>query len=192
LGDLLSMASVAALAAVGVWHGSRRWRTILLVGLLIGTGVIGVHIRPWVSPPPLHPAENVLGTRQIQFLGYRLDRASYLPGDTLHVTLYWMGLAPLQRDYKAFVHLTAADSPVPLNQHDGDPAGGYTPTTRWSPGELVADNHAFRLPTDLPPGRYPLWAGLYDYATGERLRNDDSGSGDGRLSLGEVIVERGD
>lgn len=191
-GEMASLLSVAALAAVGVWRASRRWRTILLAGLVIGAGAAAVHFRPWVSPTTLTPAEEVLGSRQIQFLGYRLDRAAYLPGDTARVTLYWMGLAPLQRDYKAFVHLTAADSPVPFSQHDGDPAGGYTPTTRWSPGELVADTHAFRLPTDLPPGRYPLWAGLYDHATGKRLRNAGSSGGDGRLSLGEVTVQQSD
>jgi hypothetical protein len=75
-------------------------------------------------------------------------------------------------------------------QHDGDPGGGFTPTTRWEPGELVPDLHPVQLPADLPPGRYRLWAGMYEY---EPVRNltivaADRPVSDNRILLGEIEV----
>ncbi|HRQ13409.1 MAG TPA: hypothetical protein PK205_08890, partial [Promineifilum sp.] len=33
----------------------------------------------------------------------------------------------------------------------------------------IDDVYFLTLPTNLAPGRYPVWIGLYDPATGERL-----------------------
>lgn len=80
-----------------------------------------------------------------------------------------MALDGLAEDYKAFVHLTDVGLSRQPAQHDGDPGGGYTPTTRWVPGELVPDRHALPLPGDLAPGRYQLWAGMYAFSSGHNL-----------------------
>jgi hypothetical protein len=48
-----------------------------------------------------------------------------------------------------------------------------------------------RLPEDTPPGSYPLVAGLYLAASGERLQRAD-GSPDDFLYLTNITVGRGE
>jgi hypothetical protein len=126
----------------------------------------------------------------VELLAFTTDRASYHPGDTVSATLYWLALRDLDQDYKAFVHLTDANLTRQPAQHDGDPGGGFTPTTRWLPGELVPDTHHLLLPAELAPGSYRLWAGMYEYGA---VRNLDVLSAqvptaDNRVLLGEVEV----
>jgi hypothetical protein len=126
----------------------------------------------------------------VELLAFTADRASYHGGDTVAVTLYWRALRSLDQDYKTFVHLTDAAMTRQPAQHDGDPGGGFSPTTRWQPGELVPDTHYLALPANLAPGRYRLWAGMYQY---EPLRNltvlsADVPTTDNRILLGEIEV----
>jgi len=100
------------------------------------------------------------------------------------VTLYWLALRDVGANDKAFVHLLSADGAV-IAQHDGDPVGGFTPTSRWRSGELIADRHRVPLPPGLPSGEYRLRAGMYQPAP---LRNlpVDPPTEDGRVDLGMV------
>ena len=49
-----------------------------------------------------------------------------------------------------------------LSERWGRPNRERTPTGKWLVGELVPDTLLLRIPNDLPPGRYPLQAGLRD------------------------------
>jgi hypothetical protein len=126
----------------------------------------------------------------VELLAYTTDRTAYDPGDTVSVTLYWRALRELEQDYKAFVHLTDTDMTRQPAQHDGDPNGGFTPTTRWLPGELVPDTHHLSLPADLEPGHYYLWAGMYEHETVRNLTvlSSQTPAADGRVLLGEIEV----
>ncbi len=59
-----------------------------------------------------------------------------------------------------------------LAQRDFSPAGeARLPLTWQYPGEtLIGPAQTLALPPDLPPGRYVVRLGLYNYVTGERLR----------------------
>jgi hypothetical protein len=76
-------------------------------------------------------------------------------------------------------------------QHDGDPGGDFTPTTRWLPGELVPDTHTLTLPPDLPAGRYHLWADMYQYPSVRNLEvvSAEVPTDGKRVLLGEIQVE---
>jgi len=126
----------------------------------------------------------------VELLAYTTDRQTYRPGDTVSVTLYWRALHELDQDLKAFVHLTDSDMTRQPAQHDGDPNGGFTPTTRWLPGELVPDTHHLSLPAGLEPGRYRLWAGMYEHETVRNLTilSSETPAADGRVLLGEIEV----
>lgn len=109
--------------------------------------------------------------------------------NALDVTLYWLALRETAVNYKAFVHLLDGAGQV-IAQHDGDPVGGYTPTTRWRPGELIADTHRIPLPPGLAPGAYGLKAGLYDLRpTGPVNLPLDPPTPDGRADLGSVWMD---
>jgi len=158
---------------------------VLLTSLVVANGYVRT-----VTPV------NANLENSMELLAYLSDRESYHPGDTVQVTLYWRALRPLEQDYKAFVHLTDAAMTHQPAQHDGDPGAGYTPTTRWLPGEIVADTHGLLLPADLPSGRYRLWAGMYEYGAMRNLAVEAGSApgvtvADNRILLGEVeVVER--
>ena len=137
----------------------------------------------------LNPVGATLGD-VAEVLAYSAADAEYHPGDTIPVTLYWRALRRLDKDYKAFVHLVDAGMTRQPAQHDGDPNAGFSPTTRWLPGEIVPDTHRLALPDDLAPGLYRLWAGMYDYETVQNLEvvSSQATAVDGRILLGEVEV----
>lgn len=144
-----------------------------------------------------YPTEQVNANLEdtVELLAFTTGATSYHPGDTMDVTLYWQALRGLDQGYKTFVHMTDAAVTRQPAQHDGDPGGGFSPTTRWLAGELVPDTHYLALPADLVPGRYLLWAGMYEYATVRNLSivavegtNAGSQSSDGRILLGEIEV----
>jgi hypothetical protein len=54
-------------------------------------------------------------------------------------------------------------------QHDKQPLDGFYPTSRWLSNQPVVDEFVLQPPAGLPPGRYTLYTGLYDLASGQRL-----------------------
>jgi hypothetical protein len=124
----------------------------------------------------------------VQLLGYSLDAVTVAPGDTLHLTLYWQGLAPLDKDYTVFTHLLGEHNPAtngPLwTGHDGQPNGGHYPTTAWRPGQIIADVHPLTIPVDAPPGQYRLETGLYLLESMTRLPAADP---DGNALPGDAV-----
>lgn len=120
---------------------------------------------------------------QIRLLGYDLAAEDARPGGRVTVTLYWQALGPMERNYQVFVHLYDGEL---WAQHDGAPACAIWPTTRWEPGQIIADPHIVELPAELPAGSMPVLVGLYDLVTEDRLPvNGDPG---GALRLTEVAI----
>ncbi len=92
-----------------------------------------------------------------------------VPGQVIEVAVRWyVPVGAPSRDYTTLIHLGQPDAP-PLSTGDSPPRGGSFPTSAWSNGESIDDTYALLIPTDLAPGRYPIWIGMYDPATGARL-----------------------
>lgn len=187
-GLVLTALGLVALAGLLLLSASPRV-IAMAAALMLAVGLLGSvraeQARATVGT--LHRLDGHLGNQAL-LLGWQPARGTARPGEPFDLTLYWLNLRTAPSDYKVFVHLTATGSPAPLVQSDGDPGGGYTPTSRWLPGELSPDPHRLALPPDLPPGAYDLWAGLYDWQTGERL--PVAGRDDGRVLLGTVTVRQ--
>jgi hypothetical protein len=126
----------------------------------------------------------------VRLQAFELPEDRYLPGDTVTLTLYWIPLVRLGEDYKTFVNLTDVEVTRQPAQHDGDPGQGFTPTVRWLPGELVPDEHSLSLPGDLAPGRYRLWAGMYQFPSLQNLAvvSSDLPHDGTRVLLAEIEV----
>jgi hypothetical protein len=152
---------------------------VLLSSLLLPSGLI----RPAIPV-------NANLEDSVELLAFTTSQTSYQPGDLMEVTLYWRALRDLDGVLKTFVHVTDAALAHQPAQHDSDPGGGFTPITRWLPGEVVPDTHQLALPSGLAPGRYLLWAGMYEHETVRNLAvlSADVPEADGRLLLGEVEV----
>jgi hypothetical protein len=102
------------------------------------------------------------------------------PGEEHAVTLTWHAAEAVPTDYTVFLHLRDAAGQL-VAQADGPPLGGWYPTSWWTAGEQVTDEHTFALPAGITSGEYRLVAGLYDPATGARLGEEKE--------LGVVAVE---
>ncbi len=124
---------------------------------------------PPALPVDAAPAHDSGATFDGRFglLGYDAPQMAH-PGDLLAVTLYWAADEPDGRDYTVFVHLLDEAGQL-VAQSDGQPRAGAYPTSIWSAGERVVDEHALVLPPDLPPGDYSMRVGLYDATSAARL-----------------------
>jgi hypothetical protein len=88
---------------------------------------------------------------------------------TLPVLLHWRALQPTDRPYTVFLQLLNANQEV-VAGFDRQPFNGLYPTSRWSPGELLAAEFDLPLPEGgLPPGEYRLITGFYEVESGRRL-----------------------
>jgi len=81
------------------------------------------------------------------------------PGVTLPVRLDWSMLAP-QEALTTFVHVVDAEGRIAA-QKDEPLAGRFTPVERWQPGLVMNFTHHVPLPTNLAPGVYTVYVGLY-------------------------------
>ncbi|MCC7355035.1 MAG: hypothetical protein IT330_14920, partial [Anaerolineae bacterium] len=117
---------------------------------------------------PSHPLRAEFAG-SIALLGYDVNPLPARAGHTVDVLLYWQAQTTPGRNYNVFLHLRDAAN-TNVAQADGIPSWyGPQPTTSWPPGKTVLDAHALLLPKNLPPGRYRLVAGLYDWQTQMRL-----------------------
>jgi hypothetical protein len=90
------------------------------------------------------------------------------PGEWLRVTLWWSASAPIDIDYKVFVHATNAAGML-IDQHDGAPHNGVAPTHTWPPGATILDVHEFQIQPDRAPEPIEVRVGMYDPETLDRL-----------------------
>ncbi len=132
-------------------------------------------ITPKDSPPaaniqPAHPVQANFSNR-LALHGYDQSLAFDLAGQKLLlITLYWQALAPMAEDYTVSVHLIGPDGQL-LVQHDSQPVvGGFVPTSTWQPAERIKDRHVLNLPANVPPGKYQLHLGVYNYQSLAPLR----------------------
>jgi hypothetical protein len=105
--------------------------------------------------------------------------------DTLEVTLYWFALRETANNYHVFIHLLDGAGQI-VAQQDGDPVGGYTPTTRWRSGEILRDRRYVPLPQGLPAGVYTIKAGLYEVSDTPRNLATHPPQLDDRVDLGTI------
>lgn len=107
---------------------------------------------------------------KIRWIGFVVNtpRQRVAPGEILDVTLYWQGLAPMTRNYSAFIKLFGPGE-IELLGIDTYPGGGMFQTTRWTPGEVIADRYRLRLPETMTvtmPAMLRLDVGFYDFTAG--------------------------
>lgn len=154
--------------------------------LLEATGASTWRTPQQVAPPHRSgevPVGETFGSHA-RLLGYTLA-GQPSPGATVNVVLYWEALTPVERNYQVFVHLYDGTM---WSQHDGAPDCNIQPTSGWEPGAIIRDTHPLQLPPDTPAGEIPLWVGMYDLITGDRLTV--SGTGQDRIHLTDLAVRQ--
>jgi hypothetical protein len=120
---------------------------------------------------------------KIALVGYEMDRRKAEPGEAIHLTLYWQGLAEMKDDYTVFVHLLREEDQI-WARVDRQPQAH---TSTWSKGQTVVDEYELVTPSDAPPDVYEIEVGLYLPETGDRLDLLDQ---DGRLMGNRVLLSK--
>jgi hypothetical protein len=132
-----------------------------------------IHILGYSTYPPVIPnprPRTTVGTTLgglFTLVGYDAP-AMVAPGQHLTVRLYWRAESPIQHDLTVFAQIHD-QSGHRWAQNDGQPDNGNFPTHRWQVGAVVADDHDFDLPANMPPGAYALDVGWYDLKTMARI-----------------------
>ena len=108
----------------------------------------------------------------VRLASAKTNTSNLRAGDTLAIELTWEAHLLIKNNLHAFVQLLAPDASLVVG-NDGVPAAGYSPSMSWQPSELVSDRRGLVMPTELAPGEYTLIAGIYDAATGDRLKTPD-------------------
>ena len=150
----------------------------------------------YVTVPPVVGDSGLPNPTRINFgdkialVGYDFDKRVLRPGDVLKLSLWWEGLAPMDRDYVVFTHLVEPPDTVRA-QKDAMPQRGAAPTSTWQVGQRVADSYRLKLPPDAPPGTYFVEIGLYDKDSYERLpvNFSDKGVVLGRVRWSDIVPQ---
>ncbi len=136
-----------------------------------------------VNASPALPVEFEQG---IRLEGYELTKSRLKRGEPFALILYWKATRPLTKDYTVFLHLLDENGNI-IEGQDSQPREGKSPTSGWSPGDLIPDGRLLFVPNDAPTGkRLYLAIGLYDLLTAERLAVLD---GSGKPILDAVVIE---
>jgi len=125
---------------------------------------------------------------EILFHGYTLPDGPVSPGERLPLTLVWQAQRTPETDYKIFVQLRDANQ-APLVGADHEPYLGRVPTSTWPAGAVIQEMNWLELPSDIMPGSYNIYVGLYrpDNLARSPIINDTSG--ENALILGPLVVQ---
>ena len=160
--------------------------------------VVGkVHLQPRTSDLDVLNPISINFNNQIELVGYTLSDLSPQAGDTMELTLYWRGMEKMDTDYIVFAHVIDPFTLTIYAGSDAMPAQWNVPTSIWTPGEVIMDNHTLAVREDTPPGIYELEIGLYTQESDgtfprPRIVTQDGGMANDFTYLSRVRVLPGD
>ena len=124
----------------------------------------------------------VVGIDLIDERGRPTDSVS--AGRTYHLKTYYRVLAPVTTEWEAFIHIDGYH-----RRHNGDHKvmNGKYPMSLWLPGDLLVDDHEFKLEPNFTPGTYQIYFGLFVGDTRLKVKSGPN-DGDNRINGGSLRV----
>jgi serine/threonine-protein kinase len=152
-----------SVASESVWSGEPVGRVLGVeppVGTMLSAGETITLTLSAGSDQPLPLDVNLNNMILLQSVELPSDR--FAPGDTIPLVLRWRALQPIAESYTVFVHLVGPGGAL-IDQDDHGPRVGdiSLPTSSWTPGVIVTDNHAVGIPSNAINGMYQLRTGMY-------------------------------
>jgi hypothetical protein len=171
-----------------LWLGMASLSAIALGYWLPGAFALPPRFDTFSPPANFQPLDYSFGD-SIRLHGYTVSAKREYPAGTLKVTLYWEALNPIADDYGVFLQLVD-DRDNKVGQRETFSGGGMYPTSRWLPGQVVADTIVLKIDPNAPaPQVYRLSGGLWNLATGDRLPLHSVHSAAAELyTLGEIVI----
>jgi hypothetical protein len=145
-----------------------------------------------LSAPP-HPQHAIDANMddKLEVIGFDLadERGKLVeaisPGRAYHMKTYYRVLAPVTTEWEAFIHIDGYH-----RRHNGDhkPMNGKYPMSLWLPGDLLLDDHEFKLEPNFTPGSYTIYFGLFVGDTRLKVKSGPN-DGDNRVNGGALRVQ---
>jgi 4-amino-4-deoxy-L-arabinose transferase-like glycosyltransferase len=125
----------------------------------------------------------VLGIDLVDERGHPVDAVN--PGRPYQLKTYYRVLAPVTSEWEAFIHIDGYH-----RRHNGDhkPMNGKYPMSLWLPGDLLVDDHEFKLEPNFTPGTYTIYFGLFVGDTRLKVKSGPN-DGDNRVNGGPLRVQ---
>jgi hypothetical protein len=207
----VTLIALAAIAVLGHWPKTSHepqpsegtlttnsWLALTATGVILLTAAIGWRdrpIAPWQAdrmPTPQHRGETVF-ERQVQLLGYDLDRRTWRADGELRVDSYWRRVGEMSRSTQVALFVLDQNGAI-WSEKEGARPRGYEnpplPVFQWPPGTYTVDSQLIRLLPGTPPGDYTLALTLFDRETLQPLTAPRRDEGvNTQLSLGTVEVD---
>ncbi|MCL4880292.1 MAG: glycosyltransferase family 39 protein [Anaerolineae bacterium] len=173
---------------VGIYDGSQgrvdEWPVTDSTRPLIGNSVELLSIA--ALPAPSSAPEQSLAVFEDELVLVKADwplRA--VSGETISLDLSWYSQKQPEKPYHLFVHIMEGDTYITGRDNLLWPD---LPTDLWEEGRYF--DGTMELATEIPPGCYELYLGLYPPDESRRLTvHQQNGSESDRLRLGELCVE---
>lgn len=184
---------------ISVFYPIERWQEALATGrpvylarTLPGVGepyhlstagpLVKVSTTPATQLPANATPAELNWEDEIELAGYRYSQTDFSAGYVLPVSLYFRANQRLDADYSISLRLYREDGTQAWSEDRQSPVLGMYPTSRWAPGEVVADYFEVPFPRSVPAGRYRLGIILYTSLPGGGWRNlslpgDEAGIG---------------
>lgn len=166
-----------------------RWRDGRRVdGAFLGLVRIEDYPRTTVAAQVQYPVNARVG--ELSLLGYSVN-GPVARGRTYDFITHWRVEQTPARDGVLFLHMIGPDGQL-VSQDDNPPIldGKVRSTLTYRPGDGIDQAHRLSLPSDLPPGEYKLFTGIYDRAGGLRwpAQQDGQPARDDLILLGTITL----
>jgi len=105
---------------------------------------------------------------QMRLIGSAVSLEEVSSERSLRISILWRALADIGVDYTIFVHVLDSAGNI-IAQGDAQPQLGDAPTSQWSSGDVIVDDHVIALSEDAMSDVVDIVVGVYDLSTMERL-----------------------
>ena len=123
---------------------------------------------------------------KVEYLGVDVSPNPAEPGKDVHLTHYWKVKSPVTDGWRLFTHIGGPNKQGFINVDHGPVSGKY-PVHRWKAGDIIRDQHSFRLPPSWAFNSFSVYVGLW--RGHERMTIKSGPSDDGRVTAATVPVQ---
>jgi hypothetical protein len=112
------------------------------------------------TPPTPQFVVNADLDGKVVYLGSDVSPNPVEPGKDVKVTHYWKVNSALGEGWKMFTHISGTNKQGFANVDHGPVSGKY-PAAKWKAGEIIRDQHTFRIPAGWNYDRLEVYTGIY-------------------------------
>ena len=123
---------------------------------------------------------------KVEYIGLDVAPNPAEPGKDVHLTHYWKIKTAPSDGWRLFTHIGGPNKQGFINVDHG-PVNGKYPVSRWKVGDIIRDQHSFRLPPSWAFNTFNVYTGLW--RGHERMPIKAGAADEGRVLAATVPVQ---